>query len=326
MSSEVISVIVPVYNVEPYVERCVRSLMAQTYKPLEIILVDDGSTDKSGKICDALAEEDSRIKVFHQENAGVSAARNAALAVAKGTWVGFCDSDDWVENDMYEILHCLVTENSADVGVLRPINEWTDSTSFFEDDDTVHIMTGIEAMVEMHRGQRFSGTVWDKLIRREIIEGKAFDENIFVHEDMMLMGEVFSGAKSVAYQGVHKYHYFIRDESAMHVISEKYWTMQSARRLLVEQMEKYCPEERDVAVVSLIRANLTLLEKLGDRGQLTEKDFKRAAQQMIEYKTLKNKKLLSRYERGQVLVSRFGKWPYECYCWLYNSIFQRNRS
>ena len=99
-----VSVIVPVYNCAPYVERCVRSIMAQTYTDLEIICVDDGSSDNSGKILDSLAEEDSRIRVIHQKNAGVSAARNRGLDIATGELITFVDGDDAIEPDMYEIL------------------------------------------------------------------------------------------------------------------------------------------------------------------------------------------------------------------------------
>ena len=94
---ELISVIVPVYNVEKYLNRCVESIMNQTYKNLQIILIDDGSNDRSGKICDEYAEKDKRIEVIHKENAGVSAARNKGLDKAKGEWITFVDADDWIE-------------------------------------------------------------------------------------------------------------------------------------------------------------------------------------------------------------------------------------
>ena len=99
-----ISVIVPVYNIEKYIERCVRSICVQTYKNLEILLVDDGSTDGSGEICERLAKEDERIRVFHKENGGSSSARNLGIREAKGEYLGFIDSDDYIEPDMYELL------------------------------------------------------------------------------------------------------------------------------------------------------------------------------------------------------------------------------
>ena len=93
-----ISIIVPVYNTEKYLDRCIQSILSQTYTDFELLLINDGSTDSSGAICDKYAEQDSRVRVFHKENGGVSSARNVGLDNAKGEWVTFCDSDDWVEN------------------------------------------------------------------------------------------------------------------------------------------------------------------------------------------------------------------------------------
>src|SRR5699024_4494271 len=113
--SDLISVIVPVYNVEKYVRRCIDSICGQTYSNLEIILIDDGSTDSSGKICDEMAAKDGRISVIHQENKGLSQARNAGLDQAKGEYIAFVDSDDYLSLNMYECLLKSLKENNADV-------------------------------------------------------------------------------------------------------------------------------------------------------------------------------------------------------------------
>lgn len=99
-----ISVIVPMYNVELYLRKCLDSIVNQTYKNIEILIIDDGSTDNSGMICDEYAQKDDRIKVFHTENQGLSSARNLGLDEATGDWVGFVDSDDWIDDDMYDVL------------------------------------------------------------------------------------------------------------------------------------------------------------------------------------------------------------------------------
>ena len=116
---ELISIIVPVYNVEQYLDDCLVSILNQTYKNLEIILIDDGSTDNSGKICDEYAKKDSRIIVFHKENGGVSSARNAGLRIAKGIYIGFVDPDDWIAEDMYEVLYLNAKKYDADVSVCK---------------------------------------------------------------------------------------------------------------------------------------------------------------------------------------------------------------
>ena len=110
-----ISVVVPVYNVEDYLDRCVKSIISQTYENLEVILVDDGSADGSPVMCDSWAQKDPRIKVIHKPNGGVSSARNAALDAATGDFIGFVDSDDWIENDFYELLMKSLAENGSDI-------------------------------------------------------------------------------------------------------------------------------------------------------------------------------------------------------------------
>ena len=112
-----ISIIVPVYKVEPYLRRCVDSILNQTYRNLEVILVDDGSPDNCGSICDAYAKQDSRVKVIHKENGGLSSARNAGLDVMSGAYVGFVDSDDWIEPHMYESLLKLMEKFDAQMAL-----------------------------------------------------------------------------------------------------------------------------------------------------------------------------------------------------------------
>lgn len=130
---ELISVIIPVYNVEQYLVRCMNSVLNQTYKNLEIILVDDGSTDNSGIMCDEYAEKDSRVKVIHKSNGGLSSARNAGLDIAKGEYIGFVDSDDWISADMYSMLYELINRGNYDIsicGIARTYD--SQSNAFYE--------------------------------------------------------------------------------------------------------------------------------------------------------------------------------------------------
>ena len=112
-----VSIIVPVYNVEKYLERCLDSLINQTLKDIEIILVDDGSTDDSGNICDKYAKKDKRIKVIHKENGGLSDARNIGLSIANGRYLQFVDSDDFIHKQMIEILYNTIINNNADISI-----------------------------------------------------------------------------------------------------------------------------------------------------------------------------------------------------------------
>ena len=126
MNEDLISIIVPVYNVEKYLHRCVSSILQQTYSKFEVILVDDGSKDASGRICDVFASKDERVRVIHKENGGLSSARNAGLDIANGKYIGFVDSDDYIENDMYEIMYNALIKNNVDiacVGIYRDDEE-----------------------------------------------------------------------------------------------------------------------------------------------------------------------------------------------------------
>lgn len=123
-----ISVIVPVYNVEPYVEKCLDSILAQTYSDLEVLVIDDGSTDGCGEISDRYAEQDHRIQVFHTENHGLSAARNIGLDHVNGQYIGFVDSDDWIDPDMYEELHNIIQKTDADIVTCRFYQEYWNKT------------------------------------------------------------------------------------------------------------------------------------------------------------------------------------------------------
>lgn len=120
-----VSIIVPIYNVEQYISKCIESILAQTYRDFELILVDDGSTDMCGKICDEYAKQDSRVHVIHQENKGVSAARNAGISLAKGEYIMFVDSDDFITENMLEKMHDCIAESGSDIAICG-INNFLD--------------------------------------------------------------------------------------------------------------------------------------------------------------------------------------------------------
>ena len=167
-----ISIIVAVYNIASYIERGVNSILAQTYRNLEIILVDDGSTDASGEICDRLAQTDDRIIVLHKENGGPADARNAGIAIAKGSFIGFVDGDDWIDADMYEKMFGALLEQEADITICRYRRVGQNLT---EDDskDRAFVFEGQEALqyyVEEREEYDIQNAAWNKLYRRKVLE------------------------------------------------------------------------------------------------------------------------------------------------------------
>ena len=205
MEHELISVIVPVYNVAPYLEGCLDSILAQTHKNLQIILVDDGSTDGSSGICDRYAARDPRIRVIHRENLGVSAARNAGLAAATGAWIGWVDSDDWIEPEMFaRLLENAIREN-AHMAICGRYQEYPDRrTPFGPKAETV--LTGAEGLLQLLEETQVDNALYDKLYRRKLFDGIRFPEGR-TFEDLAVLYRIFEAAERIACLPQPLYHY-----------------------------------------------------------------------------------------------------------------------
>lgn len=185
---ELISVIVPVYKVEPYLDKCVSSIVGQTYKDLEIILVDDGSPDRCPEICDAWAEKDSRIKVIHKKNMGGGAARNIGIDIAKGELMAFVDSDDYLSPNMYEFLFNAMQETDADIVECGYIKVEGDDADFTSSSMLPSTYTPTLALSAHINDSCFSQLVWNKLYRRNVIGnirypiGTKIDDEFFTYQ------------------------------------------------------------------------------------------------------------------------------------------------
>ncbi len=208
---DLISVIVPVYNVEPFLDRCMQSILRQTYRNLEIILVDDGSTDASAQLCDDYARKDGRVKVLHKTNGGLSDARNAGLELASGAYIGYVDSDDWIEPDMYEQMHRACVENNARIAVCRYFNEYRDRTESGGSGSVVPLSR--EELLKIYIGGHDSyiiyNSVWSKLFARELVQGMVFPKGRN-SEDILYTTRAFCKADRAVYLDSSFYHY-VRD-------------------------------------------------------------------------------------------------------------------
>ena len=207
-----VSIIVPVYKVEQYLRQCIDSLLAQTYRETEIILVDDGSPDRCGDICDSYAEQDRRIRVIHQENAGVSAARNAGISIARGEYIGFVDPDDWIAPEMYEKLLTCMDKYSADMAVCG----YTYCSEAGEPDEKRSYACRPEECISRKEAMRrmadippsLRHVVWNKLFRRNLIGEIRFPEDYHASEDVIFLTDCLLKAGTVAC--VHEPLYFNR--------------------------------------------------------------------------------------------------------------------
>ena len=187
-SRPLISVIVPVYNVAKYMDRCMKTVCGQTYKNLEILVIDDGSTDGSSALCDKWAAADSRIRLIRQPNQGLSAARNTALDVATGEWIAFVDSDDWIERDMYEGLCRVAVENDADIVACGHIREYSKKSKVRSVSDIVKTVTPDEALKMVVEDRHLQNHVWSKIYRRRLFNEVRFPVGE-IYEDSTAKGK-----------------------------------------------------------------------------------------------------------------------------------------
>lgn len=223
VETELISIIVPVYNVEQYVSDCVKSIINQTYKNLEIILVNDGSTDKSYNICKEFETKDKRIKVINEKNGGVSKARNRGLEIARGNYIGFVDSDDTITEDYVELLYSTLKKYDADcVNVATNYVRESDARCVVERKNFfVKILNQAEAIEAIcYLKQVFPSydmaAVWGCLYKRSLIESLRFNPYIKIGEDFLFKFLAFQKVNKVVCVNQPCYNYLLRKNSAMH--------------------------------------------------------------------------------------------------------------
>lgn len=209
-----ISVIVPVYKVEPYLDKCVSSIVNQTYTNLEIILVDDGSPDNCPAMCDAWAEKDSRIRVIHKTNGGLSDARNAGMTVATGELMAFVDSDDWIAPDMYEYLYQRLTEDNSDIAACGVQLMWENGTMRMLTREGSCVLNREEAMKAIIQESWLKQPVWYKLYKTDLIRDILFPMGK-CHEDVFWSYQAVGSAKKVSVSDHVGYYYLQRGGSIM---------------------------------------------------------------------------------------------------------------
>ena len=237
-AQSLISIVVPVYNVEKYLRECVDSILAQTYPEFELLLIDDGATDSSGRICDEYAERDSRIRVFHKENGGLSDARNYGMDRIKGEYITFIDSDDLVGKDYLEILLRMAKEHKADISAL--------GTIVFEDggelpactiSDDVIVETADEAILDMLLRKNFGLSAWGKLYASNLFNQIRFPVGK-IYEDLFTTPYVAKKSTKIVFANSRQYYYRQRSNSIVHSkLSQKDYVIFEGHEKLREFMK-----------------------------------------------------------------------------------------
>ena len=211
IDNRMVSVIIPAYNVEQYVERCVYSVTKQTYRNLEIILVDDGSTDCTGIICDKLAKEDNRISVIHKTNGGLSDARNAGIDVSRGEYISFVDSDDYIASDMLEHMMNAMCETDISMVVVGFWKQSGDAREYCGP-TTERVVSSEEALKNIYIGHEIYPASWNKLYRRALFNNNRFAVGM-INEDSEIITKLLMECNRVALVSKPLYIYMIREGS-----------------------------------------------------------------------------------------------------------------
>lgn len=254
MNCPLISVVIPVYNVEAYLDRCVESIVNQTYKNLEIILVDDGSPDNCPQMCDDWGKKDSRIKVIHKDNGGQASARNEGLKLATGQFVGFVDSDDYIDKTMYELLLDCLYDNNCDIVECTKIDFDDNQQYDCVFSNQVLVFNRKEAIEDFLKETHFKCTVWNMLCKAEIAKSVMFDEGK-THEDILWPYRAYMKADKIVYLDKALYYYYQRPNSTMNkVYSEKRFDGLDALEERAKLVKNDYPEYYSLAIRSYLGA------------------------------------------------------------------------
>lgn len=294
MSEKLISVIVPVYNVEKYLKKSIDSLLNQTYKNLEVILVDDGGKDECPAICDVYKEKDKRVRVIHKENGGLSDARNAGLAVAQGEYIAFIDSDDYLKPNMYEILAKAMETVGADIAVCNFETVTQEGTPIAE--RNIHqiirdeVITGKEAICRLcGSNYEYYVTAWNRLYRKDIVKDISFPKGK-IHEDEFTAHLFYGAADKIACVKEALYCYVVREDSIM---TRKYGKRNLDYFEALENRIQYCIEhDIDAVVIPFTNWMLKDLSLVYGKLNFAEEDCEKKYEECVEryFRVLSNVK------------------------------------
>ena len=304
-----ISVIVPVYNVEKYLSRCIDSILNQTYKDFEIILVDDGSKDNSGKICDEYAAKNKNIKVVHSENVGPSDARNFARDKAQGEFITYVDSDDMINNQFLEILMKLIIENKADISCCG-FSFFDDSSEIVIDKkpESIECMNGTNAAAEILYGKKHGTSACAFLLTKEIADNNPFTSGKY-HEDDLISFKFCISANKVVFTSKQLYFYYQRTGSIMHSPYGKIAIDElDAADYIVENCKQYDEYVRNASIVKKYCNYAHVLITYPEIKKLDKSNYDRIKKELkpISKEVFKNKNASKRLRLSAIINYLFG--------------------
>lgn len=328
-----ISIIVPIYNVEEYLERCIDSILNQTFKDFEVILINDGSTDNSAIICDTYAKKDNRVKVIHKKNEGAAIARNVGLDACKGQYIGFVDSDDYISPIMYETLLNRIIKENAEIAICRYENfKSYDDIKFRNSKNFFKSFNNIEALENYfldygHKDRIMHTLIWDKLYKRELFDEIRFP-NVSFAEDGYVVYKLLYKSKKTIFVNDTLYYYFERVGSLSRTtFSEKYLEIYKDRKEIFDFMYERNKSLAKMSVKSYIDKHILTYSQLNTYKNIKDvdiyikfikddlkNDFKKFKELNIDKDSMVrvslfiiNYKLLAIYERTKNLIKSIKK-------------------
>lgn len=280
----IISIIVPIYNVEKYLKKCIDSILNHSFSDFELILVDDGSPDNCGEICDEYAKKDNRIKVIHKKNGGLSDARNAGIEIAEGKYLAFIDSDDYIEDDMFEVLYKNIVEYNADMSVCGYYTCYKNTNIRNTEDNELKVMNVEDAIGHVHK---ISPGAWNKLYKKEVFNNIRYPIGR-LNEDVFILMDLLNNCSTIVFDPQPKYYYIQRQNSITKMkFDDRKWDCVRAWELNLEYTIKNYPSKREIIEYKYIGSNIYILDTLI---------------MMNNYKSLEDYKRIKKFIRKNILM------------------------
>lgn len=323
MEKELITIIIPVYNVEKYIHKCIDSVINQTYKNLEIILVDDGSPDNCGEICDEYAKEDKRIKVIHKENGGLSDARNTGIDIAKGKYICFIDSDDYVEKEYIEILHTAIKKDRTDMAVSSHKVIYKNGTILEKATGEESILEPKEVLKRILYDDGIDLSAWAKLYKIELFTGVRYPKGQ-LFEDAATTYKLIDKCEKISIVSKPTYNYIIRSNSITNInFSEKKMDLIKSTEEMCNYIKDKYPYLKKACDRRAMYAYLSTLSQLA----MSKKKFPKEQKIIMEYIKENKKEILidkSVPKRDKIgIISTIFGFKFFCFVWRLYKIVRR---
>ena len=269
-----VSIILPIYNVEKYLSRCIESILNQTFTDLELILINDGSTDRCGEICDLYNKKDTRVNVIHKENGGVSSARNVGIDVAKGEFIGFIDPDDYIDEDAIEYLYKLAKENKADISCYK-MKTYKNGVlvSNLNKAEEIKIYVGEEIIKEYVQNGTFLYSTCNKLYSKKLLQNEysRFPTNIRYAEDALFNYYMLAKSCKLVFSNQQKYNYYINSGSVVSNITEKRLDILKAQKEMFYFLKNRYGKYTNYIVRQYIRSSIMIVQDIAIKNNIFEK-------------------------------------------------------